>query len=90
MDCTYDPTEVSATLEVIPRFDAAEFKGIIPGDVNITFDISTDKDFDVLLEDSDDLNAVIVGELLYARIVATKDFKITSCYMYDRNNATRR
>ena len=78
------------TVIVSPNFDPVEFKGIIPGDVNIMFDISTDRNFEVLMEDSDDLNAVLVGELLYARIVSNKEFKITRCTMYDNNNPTHR
>ena len=67
-----------------------EFKGVIPGDIDITFDISTDKDFTVLMEDSDDLNAVLVGEMLYARIRASRNFKISSCMMYDRTDHTKK
>jgi hypothetical protein len=73
-------------IKPLDRFEPLEFSGVIEGDVTLTFDISTKPDFSVLLEESDERNWVLVGEMLYARLRSDQDFHITKCTMFDNHN----
>lgn len=87
IDCSLAAVNVSSqALLALPRFDPVHFTDVIPGDVKITFDISTDREFKTVMQESEKKNAVLVGELLYARIKSSQDFRITRCSMYDRND----
>ena len=84
IDCSYKPTKVEKALEVIQNRDPLTFSGVIPGEVDITLEMSAKPDFSTLL--SEDENVVLVGDLLYARIRGDQDFKITSCHVMDANH----